>query len=175
MTDRWKPHLTVAAIVARPPPGGQVVDAGTHFLLVEEDTAEGLRLNNPAGHVECGESPLEAVVREALEETARSFTPEFLVGIYMSRYQRPSRRQDVTYLRLAFGGVVGEPDTARVLDTGIRRTLWMTLEEVRASRARHRSGLLLRSIEDLARGQRLPLSAVSVDPTVRDPEIKGVS
>jgi 8-oxo-dGTP pyrophosphatase MutT (NUDIX family) len=173
MSERWKPNLTVAAIVARPPPGGKLTDAGTQFLLVEEETLEGLRLNNPAGHLECGESPLQAVVREALEETTRVFTPECLVGIYLSRYQRPSRQQDVTYLRLAFGGVVGEADPRLSLDTGIQRTLWMTLAEVRASRPRHRSGLVLRSIEDLVAGQRLPLSAVSVDPTVYEPEIKG--
>ncbi len=174
MSDRWTPHLTVAAIVARPPPGGTMAEAGTHFLLVEEETVDGLRLNNPAGHLECGESPLEAVVREALEETTHVFTPEFLVGIYMSRYQRPSRGQDVTYLRLAFGGSVGEPNPALPLDAGIRRTVWMTLEELRATRARHRSALVLRSVEDLVRGQRLPLSAVSVDVTVYEPEIKGL-
>src|SRR5574343_28916 len=95
-TDRFRPSVTVAAVIARE----------DHYLLVEEETPEGLMLNNPAGHLEQGESPLDAVVREALEETARDFRPEFLLGAYLGRVQRPD--QDVTYLRLAFGGTVGE-------------------------------------------------------------------
>ena len=172
MSERWKPHLTVAAIVARPLPGMPLSDPHTQFLLVEEETTDGLRLNNPAGHLECGESPLEAVVREVREETTRVFTPEFWLGAYMSRHVRPSRQEDVTYVRLAFGGTVGEEDPRLSLDSGIVRTLWMTFEEVLASQDRHRSGLVLRSISDLAAGQRLPLSALSVDPTVYSPEVR---
>lgn len=172
MTKRWKPNLTVAAIVARPLRGMSVVDPGTQFLLVEEETTEGLRLNNPAGHLECGESPLDAVVREVLEETTCAFRPEFLVGVYMSRYVRPHREQDVTYVRLAFSGVLGEEDPALSLDEGIVRTVWMTLEELHASRDRHRSPLVLRGVSDLLAGQRLPLSALWVDPTVQVPEVR---
>ncbi len=165
--------MTVAAIVGRPSPGRGLADPDTLFLMIEEETLEGLRLNNPAGHLERGESPLEAVVRETLEETTCHFTPQYLVGLYMSRHQRPSRQQDVTYLRVAFGGVVGEPNSHLTLDRGIQRTLWMTLDELRACRALHRSALVLRCIEDLVAGQRLPLSAISVDPSVYTPEIKG--
>ncbi len=163
MPERWKPSVTVAAIIER----------DGLYLLVEEHTPEGLKLNNPAGHLDPGESPQQGVVREALEETACAFTPDCLVGVYLSRFQRPATDEDVTYVRFAFGGTVGEPDPARALDAGIVRTLWMTLEEVRASRARHRSGLVLRCIEDHAAGVRLPLSAISTDPTVYTPEIKG--
>ncbi|MES2889953.1 MAG: NUDIX hydrolase [Pseudomonadota bacterium] len=173
MSDRWKPHVTVAALVARPRPGRPVDDPATAFLLVEEDTLEGPRLNNPAGHLELGESPLEAVVREALEETACVFSPECLVGVYMSRHLRPRQQLDITYLRLAFGGTVSEPDPRLRLDTGIRRTLWMTLDELRACRPQHRSALVLRSLEDMVAGQRLPLSAVSIDRSLYEPEIKG--
>ena len=173
MSKRWKPNLTVAAIVARPLHGKPVTDPGTQFLLVEEETTEGLRLNNPAGHLECGESPLDAVVREVLEETTCAFSPEFLVGIYMSRYVRPRRQQDVTYMRLAFGGIVGEEDPNLSLDKGIVRTVWMTFEELQASRDRHRSSLVLRGISDLLAGQRLSLSALWVDRTVQEPEVRG--
>ncbi|MFT3663680.1 NUDIX hydrolase [Piscinibacter sp.] len=162
MTERWKPSVTVAAIIER----------DGRYLLVEEHTSEGLRLNNPAGHLDPGESPQQGVVREALEETARAFTPGHLVGVYLSRFQRPATGEDVTYLRLAFGGTVGEPDPARALDAGIVRTLWMTLAEVRASRERHRSALVLRCIEDHAAGARLPLAAIHTDASVRAPEIK---
>ena len=105
---RFKPSVTVAA----------VIEHQGRYLLVEEETPEGLMLNNPAGHLEEGESPLEAVVREALEEAARDFHPEFFLGAYLARVQRPG--DDVTYLRLAFGGSVGEQIAGRVLDEGIR-------------------------------------------------------
>jgi 8-oxo-dGTP pyrophosphatase MutT (NUDIX family) len=140
---------------------------------VQEHTQEGLRLNNPAGHLEPGETPQQAVVREALEETARAFRPDALLGLYLSRFHRPATGEDVTYLRFAYGGSVGDADPARSLDDGIVRTLWMTLDEVRASRPRHRSALVLRCIEDHAAGVRHPLSAVYTDATITAPEIKG--
>jgi len=162
MSTRWKPSVTVAAII----------EQDGRFLLVEEHTPEGLKLNNPAGHLDPGESPQEGAVREALEETARVFVPDRLVGIYLARFQRPSRDEDVTYLRFAFGGSAGAADPARALDHGIVRTLWMTLDEVRASRERHRSGLVLQCIEDHVAGKRYPLDLVFCDPTLYRPEIK---
>lgn len=162
MSERWKPSVTVAAIIERE----------GRYLLVEEHTPEGLKLNNPAGHLDPGESPQQGVAREALEETACVFTPDRLVGVYLSRFQRPASGEDVTYVRFAFGGTVGEADPARALDEGIVRTLWMTLDEVRDSRARHRSALVLKCIEDHAAGVRLPLSAISTDATIYAPEIK---
>jgi ADP-ribose pyrophosphatase YjhB (NUDIX family) len=162
MSERWKPSVTVAAIIERE----------GRFLLVEEDTAEGLRLNNPAGHLELAESPEQGVVREVLEETACGFTPHCVVGVYLSRFQRPATGEDVTYLRLAYAGSVGEPDPARALDEGIVRTVWMTLPELRASRERHRSALVLTCIEDYLAGRRYPLSLVTADATLYAPEIK---
>ncbi len=166
MSERWKPSVTVAAIIE------QVSDGVSRFLLVEEHTAEGLKLNNPAGHLDEGESPEEGVVREALEETARVFTPQCIVGVYLSRFQRPASGEDVTYLRVAYAGTVGEPDPARRLDEGIVRTLWMTLPELHASRERHRSALVLTCIEDYLAGRRHPLSLVTADASVYAPEIK---
>ena len=166
MSDRWKPSVTVAAIVER------VTDGVSRFLLVEEHTAEGLKLNNPAGHLDPGESPEQGVVREALEETTCTFTPQCVVGVYLSRFQRPSTGEDVTYLRIAYAGIAGEPDPARSLDDGIVRTLWMTLDELHASRERHRSALVLTCLEDYLAGKRYPLSLVTADATVYSPEIK---
>jgi 8-oxo-dGTP pyrophosphatase MutT (NUDIX family) len=163
MSERWKPSVTVAAIASR------VRDGRTEYLLVEEETPEGLKLNNPAGHLDPGESPQQAVVRETLEETARAFEPAHLVGIYLSRVRRGASREDTTYLRLAFVGTVGEADPARALDAGIVRTLWLTLDELRASRARHRSPLLLRGVEDAAAGRALPLDAIFTDASVNGP------
>ena len=161
-TDRFRPSVTVAAIVEQ---------AG-RFLLVEEDTPEGLRLNNPAGHLEAGESLVQAVVREALEETARAFVPEALLGVYMARSAPPSSA-DTTYVRFAFRGRIGAPEPGRALDAGIVRTLWLTPEEIRACRARHRSPLVLRCVEDHRAGVRHRLAALVADASVVEPEIKG--
>jgi len=160
MNLRWKPSVTVAAIIER----------DGRFLLVEEETPEGLKLNNPAGHLDPGESPLEGCMREALEETTHRFTPTQLLGIYLSRLrrQRPGEdEEDITYLRFAFVGTLGEPVPGRQLDTGIVRTVWMTPDEIRASTTRHRSPLVLRCMEDHLRGQRFPLELVYTDATVQ--------
>ena len=156
MNSRWKPSVTVAAII----------ECRGRFLLVEEHTPEGLRLNNPAGHLDPGESPEQGAIRETLEETAHGFTPTALIGVYLSRSQQTGAGEDTTYLRLAYGGEIGAYDPERSLDIGIVRTLWMTPDEVRGSANRHRSPLVLRCMEDYLRGQRLPLTAVYTDPSV---------
>lgn len=160
MDERWKPSVTVAAIIER---------QGS-YLLVEEQTPEGLKLNNPAGHLDPGESPQQGVVREALEETARVFSPDRLIGVYLARQRRTTSGEDITYLRFAFGGTVGEAEPGRALDVPIVRTLWMTLDEVRASRARHRSPLVLQCIEDFDAGRRYPLELVQTHLTVHRPD-----
>jgi phosphatase NudJ len=151
---RWKPSVTVAAVIER----------DGHFLLVEEHTPEGLRLNNPAGHLDPGESPAQGCARETLEETAHTFTPTALVGIYLSRFQRGD--EDITYVRFAYCGEVSAPDPTRSLDTGIVRTLWLTAEEIRQSAARHRSPLVLQCMEDYLAGRRYPLEMVCTDRSV---------
>lgn len=157
-TDRWTPRVTVAAII----------ESQGRYLLVEEQTADGLRLNNPAGHLERGETPEQAVVREALEESARAFVPEALVGVYLARLQgaadEAGARSDLTYLRFAFAGHAGDVLPGRALDAGIERTLWLALAEVRASASRHRSPLVLRCIEDHAAGRRYPLQTLVTHP-----------
>ena len=160
MNNRCKPSVTVAAIVER----------HGKFLLVEEHTPEGLRLNNPAGHLDPGESLAQGCARETLEETTHLFLPTALVGVYLSRFQRPARDKaaadDITYLRFAFAGTLGDAQPHLQLDKGIVRTLWLTPDEVRASAARHRSPLVLRCMEDYLAGQRFPLDLVHTDPSV---------
>ena len=112
MNTLWKPNVTVAALIER----------DGRFLLVEEETEDGLRFNQPAGHLDEGESLEAASAREALEETAWAFTPTALVGIY----QWPRPQGDLTYLRFAFAGELGAHDAGRKLDTGILRAVWMT-------------------------------------------------
>lgn len=139
----WKPNVTVAAVIER---AGQ-------FLLVEEQTSDGLRFNQPAGHLEDGESLVDAAVRETMEETAHEFTPRALVGIY----QWPRPVGDITYLRFAFSGEVGCAFPERSLDAGIVRAVWMTPAQVDACRERHRSPLVMQCIEDYLDGRRFDL------------------
>lgn len=174
MNTRWSPSVTVAAIAHDGADGANLADPRRRWLLVEEHTPEGLRLNNPAGHLDPAEGPLQGVVREALEETACDFTPEALLGVYLARFVRPAQGPDlldVTYLRFAYVGRVGAPAPGRALDRGIVRTLWLTLAELRASQDRHRSPLVLRCVEDAAAGVRHPLGLVQVDASVAAPRV----
>jgi 8-oxo-dGTP pyrophosphatase MutT (NUDIX family) len=155
MTDIWKPSVTVAAVIER---NGQ-------FLMVEEETSEGVRFNQPAGHLDPNETLLQAVSRETMEEAAHEFTPTGLVGVYMSRYLSSRTRTEVTYLRFAFSGEVGaKRDIA--LDTGILRAVWMSYDELLATRARHRSDLVLQCVNDYLAGNRAPLSLLYTHASV---------
>ena len=143
----WKPNVTVAAVLERE----------GKFLLVEEETDEGIRFNQPAGHLECRESLTDAVIREALEETGYRFVPQYLVGVYNWR----NEARDVTYLRFAFAGEITGHDAQRPLDKGIIAARWLMLDEIRALEARHRSPLVLRCIEDWQAGKRFPLDLIT--------------
>lgn len=139
----WKPNVTVAAII----------EQDGKFLLVEENTLQGILFNQPAGHLEPDESLLAAVVRETQEESAYLFEPQHLIGIY--RWHAP--QSDTTYLRFAFAGRTLSYNPEQALDEGIVRTAWMSPEEIRTSQARHRSPLVLRCVEDFLSGKRYPL------------------
>jgi 8-oxo-dGTP pyrophosphatase MutT (NUDIX family) len=147
MSDIWLPHVVVAAIVER----------DGEFLLVEEHTAEGLRLNQPAGHWERGETLLEAVRREALEETAHQVEPLALLGCYSTYYPR----RDITYLRFAYACQTAGFDAERPLDDGIVRAVWLTPDELAASAIPHRSPLVMRCVQDYLAGRRFPLDFVN--------------
>ncbi|HQR54023.1 MAG TPA: NUDIX hydrolase, partial [Burkholderiales bacterium] len=127
-----------------------VIERDGRFLLVEEETASGLAINQPAGHLDEHESLLAGAARETLEETACTFRPEFLVGVYLWQ----SQEKELTYLRFAFGGTLLGHDPARALDTGIVRTLWLTPEELAAQAHRHRSPLVQRCVDDYRAGRR---------------------
>jgi 8-oxo-dGTP pyrophosphatase MutT (NUDIX family) len=155
MTHIWTPSVTVAAVVERQ----------GRFLLVEEETSDGVRFNQPAGHLDPLESLEQAVVRETLEETAHDFTPTALIGMYMSRYVSARTNRDVTYLRFTFAGTVGKQHE-QALDTGILRALWLTYDEIVACQATHRSPLVLRCIDDYLAGVRAPLSLLQTHPSI---------
>lgn len=142
----WKPSATVAAVIER----------DGRFLLVEERIDGRLVLNQPAGHLDPGESLVDACRREVLEETAHRFQPEALVGIYRWHYAP----KDVTFLRFCFAGRVG-PAENRPLDKEIVRLHWLAPEELRARRAEHRSPLVQQCVDDYLAGKRFALEVFS--------------
>jgi 8-oxo-dGTP pyrophosphatase MutT (NUDIX family) len=155
MHEIWKPSVTVAAIIER----------NGLFLMIEEETSEGLRLNQPAGHLDPQESLLQAVVRETREETTYDFTPTALIGMYLSRHVGHQGTHDITYLRFAFTGELGQQHQ-HALDHGIVRTLWLSHDEIAACPERHRSPLVLQCVDDYVRGQRAPLDLLSTHASV---------
>jgi len=142
-----RPVITVASVVVR--------DGA--FLLVEEETLRGPRLNQPAGHLESGETLIEAAVRETMEETGCRIVPTALVGIY--RWQSPDAA--ATYVRFAFAGDFVAHDPDRALDEGILRALWLDYADLAALRPMHRSPLVLRCVDDYCAGLRHPLDLVT--------------
>ncbi|HEY7887088.1 MAG TPA: NUDIX hydrolase [Steroidobacteraceae bacterium] len=142
-----KPEITVAA----------VTETDGRFLVVEERINRRLVINQPAGHVEPGETLLEAVVREVREETAWLFSANELVGVYLWRHPGTGR----TTKRFTFTGTVADHRDDQKLDRGIVATHWLTQAELRGREPQLRSPLVLRCIEDYLAGRRQPLAAVA--------------
>ena len=134
-----------------------MIERGGRFLLVEEKANGRLVLNQPAGHLDPGESLAAACAREVLEETAHRFTPDRLVGIYRWHFAA----KDVTFLRFAFAGRLDGEEPKRKLDKEIVRLHWLTKDELAASRERHRSPLVMRCVEDYLAGRHFPLDILS--------------
>ena len=140
----WKPHVTVAAII----------EQDQRFLFVEEETSNGLRFNQPAGHLEDGEDLIAAVKREVQEETAWQFEPEYIVSIQLWR-----KNPDFpSFVRVCFSGRCHSHNPIQQLDEGIAATHWLTRDEIETERHRLRSPLVLISLYEYLSGQRCPLS-----------------
>jgi 8-oxo-dGTP pyrophosphatase MutT (NUDIX family) len=143
----WKPDVTVAAVVER----------DGKFLLVDERAGGRVVLNQPAGHLEQGETLQQAIARETLEETGWTFVPRDIVGIYLWQPEHLNK----TFLRVSFCGQLEGHDPSRLLDHGILRTRWLDREQLMAARARHRSPLVARCVDDYLSGARYPLELLT--------------
>jgi 8-oxo-dGTP pyrophosphatase MutT (NUDIX family) len=155
-----KPDVTVAA----------VAEKNGRFLLVEERINHELVLNQPAGHVEHGETLIEAVVREAREETAWRFEPQALLGAYLWRNPANGR----AFLRFAFTGTVSDHQPDQPLDTGIVTTHWLTRAELMDRTARLRSPMVMRCIDDYLTGRRqslLPVARLNLQTAISVPTV----
>jgi len=145
-----RPVLTVATIVER----------DGRFLMVEEETRNGIRLNQPAGHLELGETLPVGAMRETLEETGWHVSAIALVGAY--RWE--ARDTGATFIRFAFAADALRHDAARPLDAGIVRAVWLSYDEIVAEREVHRSPLVQRCVDDFRAGKRWPVSFVTEIP-----------
>ena len=146
--DIWKPHVTVATIAER---GGQ-------YLLVEELNSLGEKvINQPAGHLDEGESLIDACIRETMEETGWAFQPEALIGIY--RWVSP--RDGETFLRYSFSGQLTEQVSPEPLDSAILRTRWLSREQLDDDSVQLRSILVTHCIDDYLTGKRYPITLMS--------------
>ncbi len=143
-SEQWKPNVTVSAIIERE----------GKFMMIEEFSHGRLVYNQPAGHLEEGESLFQAVEREVREETAWGFKPEMAVGLYM----HPSPSSGVTYLRICFTGSCHDHRPDQPLDDGIHKVIWMSIEEIRQNVDRLRSPMVLSCINDYLAGNRFPLN-----------------
>lgn len=143
-----RPRVTVAA----------VIEQDGRFLCVEEraNGSDGVVINQPAGHVEEAESVIEAVIRETLEETGWRLIPEAVTGIYLWRHPESGR----SFLRIAVTGRASAPEGVVRLDEGIERAVWMSRDELIGQQDRHRSPLVMRTVEDYLLGERHPLSVL---------------
>lgn len=141
-----RPAITVAAIIER----------DGRFLMVEEETRDGLRLNQPAGHVEVGESIAAAAARETLEESAWHVRPTALVGVY--HWQSPRRD---TFVRFTFAAQAQDHEPSRALDAGIVRIHWLAYDDIAARGALLRSPFVLRSLDDYRAGRQWPLGVIA--------------
>lgn len=152
VTDVWKPHATVAAIIER----------DQRFLMVEEIKQGQGVYNQPAGHLEAHESFLHAVIRETREETARDFEPEYICGIYRwDQFPAGGEQRNRCFLRVAFVGSCHHYDPDQPLDDGIVRALWLSRDELAAQPEKLRSPLVLRCIDDYLAGKQYPLELIS--------------
>ena len=149
MTEIWRPSVTVAAVIER----------DGRFLFVEEKIEGRLVLNQPAGHLDPGETLVEACRREVMEETAHRFEPAALVGIYRWHFAP----KDVTFLRFCFSGKILSFDEKAKLDKEIVRLHWLTPDELKERQGQHRSPLVQKCVDDFLAGGRFPLEVLSRD------------
>lgn len=143
-------HLTVAAIAR---------NCDKYLFVIERDSMKKHVFNQPAGHLEAGESLQQAVIREVKEETGTTFTPEYLVGFY-----HLSIGEYTQYFRACFAGYINPKQNIQPQDTDIEKAAWLTRSEVtNGLYGNPRSPLVIRCLDDFEAGNRYPLSLINQD------------
>lgn len=143
--NQWFPHVTVASVIKR----------GDAYLMVRERHRGNKVINQPAGHIEQGESLQQAVIRETLEETGWHFQPEYLSGIYQF-----IANNGETYMRFTFAGkLIGEAENYQ-LDPAIEEVLWLNHAQISNGSEQLRSHVVLQCIKDFENGNQLPMNCI---------------
>ena len=143
----WYPHATVAT----------VVEKNGRFLMVEEQADDGVVFNQPAGHLEAGESLIEAAERETLEETGWEVRVVDFLGLY--HYTSPANQ--VCYIRSCFIAAAVRRHESWQLDAEIVQAHWLTFEEIRRLGVRLRSPVVLQVVKDYLKGTTYPISLIT--------------
>lgn len=147
MKNNWIPHVTVATIVEK----------NQKFLMVEEDLHGKKLLNQPAGHLDQGETLVQAAIRETQEESGWLVEIQYLIEFA----QWTSPNSDTHFLRACFAGTAIQHFPEQKLDEGIIRALWMTRDEVKDNLDRLRSPLVLHHIDHYIAGKKYDLDFFS--------------
>lgn len=142
----WAPQITVAC----------VIEKDGNFLIVEEESFGQVVYNQPAGHVEPGETLIAAAIRETREETGWQVKPTELLGLYV--YTSPHNQ--VTYYRTCFIAEAIEHDPNQALDDGIIQALWLSPDTLKAQAEKWRSPIVYKCVDDYLNGQRYPLDYI---------------
>lgn len=144
----WHPSVTVAAII----------EHNDKFILVSDKTPTGIKLNQPAGHLDPHETLIEAVIREVKEETSLDFIPQKIVGIYMM-----PANDEITYLRFCFKGILSDYNAApspMEQDLDVVEAKWYSIDEIKQLKHMHRSMIVDECFNDYLNGQEYPLELI---------------
>ncbi|MEM9171939.1 MAG: NUDIX domain-containing protein [Pseudomonadota bacterium] len=120
------------------------------FLCIDEQTSLGSVINLPGGHIDTGETPDQAIVREFMEETCWVFRPTGFIGAYLW-YDDHRQRQ---YVRLVYCGDAIEHDASARRDPVVTHVAWRERDELLEQSHRLRAPVVLHSIDDYLTGQR---------------------
>lgn len=144
----WYPNVTVAAII----------EHHGRFVIVHDKTKNGIKINQPAGHLDPNESLFEAIIREVKEEAGLDFIPEKLVGIYTM-----PANENITYIRFCFKGTLkdyNQEPRPSVNDLDVVEAKWYSYEEIMNMKDKHRSQVVEQCLIDYMNGHEHPLDII---------------
>ena len=144
-SDRFLSKITVAAIIK---------NSENKFLMVEENTSDGIKINQPAGHLEKNETVVDAVIREVKEETGLVFMPLSFISIHQLFLNSSS------FFRFNFYGEVDCNSKPFSHEKQILKISWLDEGYLKEKKEMLRSDCVLGAINDFKLGLKMPLSTI---------------